>query len=104
MCIRDRQQDILKLSKEVSAQPHPLDRHSGNGVGKADKKNGAGKANWGTFKDDIMLEEDLEEDSNHNLYPADKLVANQGSSRENTPKLPAGSPPEINEMNFPKLG
>ena len=54
------QKDKLKLktqkkAKIISDAPHPLDRQSGNGVGRADKKNGAGKQNWGTIQDDLRL-------------------------------------------------
>lgn len=51
--------------KEVTDIPHPLDRHSGNGIGKYDKKHGAGKANWGTLKDDLrLMEEETESKEN----------------------------------------
>lgn len=38
--------------KQVSAEAHPLDRRSGTGRGKEESKKGAGKGNWGTYKDD----------------------------------------------------
>jgi hypothetical protein len=44
-----------KKEKGVSAQPHPLDRHSGTGnqaYGAKPKKGGAGKGNWGNYKDE----------------------------------------------------
>jgi len=38
-----------KKDKKVSAEPHPLDKHSGTGRGKELRKGGAGKNNWGTM-------------------------------------------------------
>jgi len=37
----------------VSGEAHPNDRQSGTGRGKEMRKGGAGKANWGTFKDEL---------------------------------------------------
>lgn len=49
-------------SKGVPAEPHPLDRRSGTGIGKESKKGGAGSRNWGSEKDEVknVLEDKYE--------------------------------------------
>ena len=61
--------------KGISSEPHPKDRESGTGRGyvinqywnrKEMRKNGVGKNNWGTYKDDLKdygFEDNETEDS-----------------------------------------
>jgi hypothetical protein len=51
-----------------------MDRHSGNGVGRRDKKDGSGKGNWGNYKDDVN-EKDVKED-NENGEPVKAVEDN----------------------------
>ncbi len=48
--------------KGVAEEPHPLDRRSGTGRGKELRKEGGGRHNWGTYKDDFKLNNN----KNHN--------------------------------------
>jgi hypothetical protein len=58
----------------VAAEPHPLDKHSGTGRGKEMRKGGAGKANWGTMKDD------LKQDPTENREQADLEIEEKDDS------------------------
>eukprot|EP00828_Plagiopyla_frontata_P030354 TRINITY_DN3952_c0_g2_i12.p1 TRINITY_DN3952_c0_g2~~TRINITY_DN3952_c0_g2_i12.p1 ORF type:complete len:233 (-),score=56.98 TRINITY_DN3952_c0_g2_i12:105-803(-) len=51
--------------KGVSAEPHPLDRRSGTGMGKEPKKQGGGGMNWGTYKDELKMEDSADK---HDLF------------------------------------
>lgn len=49
---------------EVEGEPRRFDRHSGSektGIKAVDKKDGAGKGNWGTATDEVVIEESLKE-------------------------------------------
>jgi len=51
-------------TKGVPEEPHPQDRHSGHGnqaYGGKPKKGGAGRGNWGNFKEDKRTNEDQRE-------------------------------------------
>jgi hypothetical protein len=50
-----------KPDRKVSSEPHPKDRQSGTGRGREMRKGGQGKANWGTYKDDLKENNDNEE-------------------------------------------
>lgn len=45
-----------RLEKGVPAEPHPIDRRSGTGRGKEDKKKGGGQSNWGNLNDDLKAD------------------------------------------------
>jgi hypothetical protein len=55
----------IKKDKKVSGEPHPLDKHSGTGRGKEMRKGGAGKANWGTMKDDLKPDPPEKKEEGH---------------------------------------
>lgn len=49
---------------EVDGEPRRFDRHSGSektGIKAVDKKDGAGKGNWGTATDEVVIEDALKE-------------------------------------------
>eukprot|EP00828_Plagiopyla_frontata_P030356 TRINITY_DN3952_c0_g2_i18.p2 TRINITY_DN3952_c0_g2~~TRINITY_DN3952_c0_g2_i18.p2 ORF type:complete len:204 (-),score=71.68 TRINITY_DN3952_c0_g2_i18:66-677(-) len=51
--------------KGVSAEPHPLDRRSGTGMGKEPKKQGGGGGNWGSYKDELKMQDSADK---HDLF------------------------------------
>ena len=78
MVEKPKQEKIKQPQKQkgVSAEPHPLDRRSGTGIGelsieiyifegKEPKKQGGGGHNWGNYKDELKMEDNADK---HDLF------------------------------------
>ncbi|CAD8049814.1 unnamed protein product [Paramecium sonneborni] len=91
-----RMKEEIKI-KGISNEPHPKDRESGTGRGKEMRKNGVGKNNWGTYKDDLK-DYGIDEDESEDAY--------NDEIKQNTTNFRAAVPEReiiIDDHNFPKL-
>ncbi|CAD8053881.1 unnamed protein product [Paramecium primaurelia] len=81
--------------KGISSEPHPKDRESGTGRGKEMRKNGVGKNNWGTYKDDLK-EYEFDEDVSEDIY-YEEIEQNSNKFKAVDQGI------IIDDHNFPKL-
>lgn len=81
----------------------PYERHSGTGRGNEIKRDGAGRGNWGTPKDDIAPETEEPTNENEEIVEADKEVVDEVTGDANKDGLVAETKekePENKEMTL----